>query len=355
MEFDFDQDLDKQYMKDYEVFQNTLKQMNIAFKNDPNRSIPNKNPINFRTPIPFSIQASYNNATQNLVFFLHKNLASTINKINVSSYPTSKSKHSPASIMEGQNKKICQIINELAMAIFFSPIPDDKILNDYLNKVESSLKYLFKNLSQTNQPINYDNNPFLSSILLLFTFTVILYSVARKGKLDLFLGEIVNTEENDYGRLICYHAQDIDSLIQNFLRTPNQYSIKYHSEIKKMSEKLANLFKSMEVRGGEFVAKPLNDEIEYGIFDKVRPIFLGDPPIETNLDKKNEKDKKDDETKLRENDYFVHLDRLYATSPFQNPFGELLQRFDSSSIKKKPNRDNYILFDSDEVGYFHNQ
>lgn len=335
MEFDYD--------KEYDVFKNTLKQMNAIFKNDTYRSIQNRSKINFRTPIPFSIQASYNNATQNLVFFLNKNLSSTINRINVSTYTTSKAKHSSTLSMESQNKKICQIINELAMAIFFSPIPNEKVLNDYISNVETSLKYLFKNLSQANQPINYDNNPFLSSILLLFTFTIILYAIARKNKLDEFLSEIVNTEENDSGRLICLHAQDINLLIQNFLRTPNQYSIIYHSQIKKMSEKITNLFKSMEIFRGEFVAKPLYEETEYNNSKNVRPISLTKPDFKKKIENNNDE--------LNENDYFVHLDRLYATGLPPNPFGELLQKYVSSS--KKPNRDNYALFDFEEVDYFH--
>lgn len=347
--------LDEQLKEDYNTFHETLEQINIIFKNDQNISIPNQNSISFRTPIPQSIQNAYDSASENLVYFLHRNLETIINKdIIPSLYRTPTSSTNPASksvtksMMTVQNQKVRQLsksINELAMAIFFSPIPkEEKILNDYLKKVKRSLKYLFKNLAQTNLLLNYDDNPFLSSILRLFTFTIILYAIVRKDKLDSFLTKMVNTEENDNARLIYFHAQDIDSLIQNFLRTPNQYSIRYHSEIKKLSEKLDNIFKSMEVFRGEFVAKPLNEEIEYEESEQIRPICLTRPVFE----KKNERSI----PLLNEDDYFTHLDYLYAKQVGVNPYGELLHRFDSCSVKKRPNRKNYILFDKEDVNYY---
>lgn len=349
MDTDFAQeDLDKLYMEEYRTFHDTLEQMNVLFKNDPMCPIRNKAAINFRTPIPFQVQTAYNNATQNLFFFLHKNLSYHINRINLSAYPSSNSKsmtkQSPPSIMVGLNKKISQIINELAMSIFFSPIPEEKILNEYLNKVESSLKYFFKNLSQTNQPLNYDS-PFLSSILRIFTFTAILYAVARENELEVFIQEFLNIDENDSGRLIVFHRNEINSLIQNFLRTPNQYSIRFSSKIKNMSEKLESLLRSVEVFRDEFVAKPLNEEIEYNESEKVLPISLEMPSLNRKNDRNNEK--------LNENDIMVHINHLFATNPYQNPFGKTLQGFDSISIKKKPNRNNYVLFDYSEVDYFH--
>ncbi|OHS93759.1 hypothetical protein TRFO_11544 [Tritrichomonas foetus] len=374
-------DLDDEYQNEFQNFKKTLNQFHILFKKFPNSPLMNQpGYIDFRTSIPESIQEKYCDITNKLIEFAHKKVLLAIDAVvspcipgidnfnqnnsgntstsgnNINSHNNQNSNVSNSTnpeinhrdkISDTKSDKVSDkssdilsnAINELAMSIFFSPFSISNVkLRDALKYTKYCYEYLLRRLVQYNYILNHEDNPFLSSILRLFTFTIILYGIVRNDQLDFFLSKTLNTKQCDNARLIYFHADQVFEYFSQILRTPNQYSVRFHSQIVETREKLDEMLKSMEdVFKDEFIAKPLNSE--EGDDSDLSPICLtrpetyvrdATPPL--TLKKLNEKCDNSVE--------YAHLDPV--VSDMHQPTGEIALKL-YLTARKPPNRRFYTI------------
>ena len=230
---------EEEYQTEIQNLSNALEKMHILSQKNLNFELPNeRSEISFRTLIPNSIGKTYSQLQNKMIMFSQKNLYTVINDVVRKSQGTQ---------TKTGFKSLTNAVNEFSYSIFFAPTSLQEInIQDALEYTESCYDYLLKRLAQSNLIANNEENPFLSSILRLFVFSAVLYSVARKDEIDEFFLKNLDIKQCDYSRLIYFNSNRVSEYFDQILSTPTLFSINFYKEIKDTKDKLENLLSSMK-------------------------------------------------------------------------------------------------------------